>query len=243
MERSMSYYQASAGPSDKAKAIALVMLVHMLLAALILTGLDVRIVRGTVDRLRTFDITEVPPPPPLPPPPQPHSGRTREAEGAAGKKAIPTPVVAPNPEIVVPAKPPVVAAPVAGTGSESRAGAAISGLGTGAGGSGTGLGGGGSGSGGGGSAARWLSGGLYDSDNRGGRWTGVVAVRFTVEPSGLVDRCRIVRSSGDGDLDTATCFLVERRLRFAPARDSFGRPVPSEVGSTYTWGVRRRQPD
>ena len=73
-----------------------------------------------------------------PPPPQAETqvGKAKEEEGAAGKKAEPTPVVAPEPKIVVPAKPPVVAAPIAGMGASSNAGAALAGTGPGAGGAG-----------------------------------------------------------------------------------------------------------
>ncbi|HVM37957.1 MAG TPA: TonB family protein [Sphingomicrobium sp.] len=150
--------------------------------------------------------------------------------------------MAPPPRIVLPAEPPVVAAPVAASGNAPTAGAAIAGTGSGAGGSGTGLGGGGTGGDGGGLAenAQWLSGGLYDSDNRGGRFEGVVAVRFRVLQSGRVDNCRVTRASGDRELDALTCRLLEQRLRFSPAIDKTGRPVATEVGTTYTWGVRRR---
>jgi protein TonB len=219
-----------------------VLLVHAGLAALILSGLDVRTVVRTVERLKTFDVL-VPPPPPPPPPPQQLRARAKDQEGAAGKKARPTPIVAPVPKIIIPAKPPVIAATVASTGSAPTAGAENAGTGTGAGGSGTGLGGGGSGGSGGGlsAGARWLSGGLFDSDNRGGRFEGVVAVKFIVLTNGRVDRCRVTRASGNRDLDGLTCRLLEQRLRFSPARNMAGRPVASEVGTTYTWGVRRRR--
>ena len=50
---------------------------------------------------------------------------TPEPEGAAASpnlKADPAPIVAPKPEIVIPVPPPVVAAPVAGTGPAPSAG-------------------------------------------------------------------------------------------------------------------------
>src|SRR5918993_2569770 len=137
-------YQAADNP-DRIKAFAGVLIVHAGLGALILSGLNVHSVQQTIERLKTFDIREVPPPPPPPPPPATTPDRAKEKEGAAGKKAIPTPVVAPPPKIVVPYKPPVTASRVPSTGSASTAGAASAGTGTGAGGSGSGLGGGGTG--------------------------------------------------------------------------------------------------
>ncbi|MBV9527959.1 TonB family protein [Sphingomonas sp.] len=89
---------------------------------------------------------------------------------------------------------------------------------------------------------RWLGGGIMNSDNPRGVFQGTVGVRFTVEPNGLVSGCRAVSSSGDPSLDARTCGLVEQRLRFAPARNSAGTPMASEVRTTYTWGrVTRRR--
>jgi TonB family protein len=89
--------------------------------------------------------------------------------------------------------------------------------------------------------ARWISGGLEDSDNRKGRFAGAVAVRITVGPDGRAGGCRIAQSSGNPALDQTTCRLLGERLRFSPARDATGRSVTSEVGTTYVWGRRLRR--
>jgi protein TonB len=89
--------------------------------------------------------------------------------------------------------------------------------------------------------ARWISGGLQDSDNRNGRFAGSVAVRITVRPNGRAGRCRIARSSGNPHLDQTTCYLVGERLLFSPAQDAAGRAVESEVSTTYVWGRRERR--
>jgi protein TonB len=70
--------------------------------------------------------------------------------------------------------------------------------------------------------------------------TGTVGVRFTVLTSGRIANCRVVRSSGSGTLDDTTCRLLTQRLRFRPATDGAGRPIASELGSDYTWGIRQR---
>jgi len=199
-------------------------------------------VRTTIAESVRTTLIDITPPLPPPPPPVPDPGRVREAEGAAGKKADPTPVVAPRPKIELPTPTPLPAAPVAGTGSAASAGAASAGTGPGAGGTGSGRGGGGSG--GGGTPAQWLSGGLRDSDYPRDlirrRVAGMVSVRFTVTPAGSIANCRIARSSGNSVLDTATCRLLGERLRFRPATDGDGRPIATEIGSDYTWGVRQR---
>jgi protein TonB len=87
--------------------------------------------------------------------------------------------------------------------------------------------------------ARYISGGLYDSDNRRGRFQGTVGVRITVGTNGRAEGCRVIQSSGLPGLDMVTCSLLQQRLRFTPARDASGNPVASEVESIHNWGRRR----
>lgn len=88
---------------------------------------------------------------------------------------------------------------------------------------------------------RWISGGLRDSDNEGGRYQGTVGVQIKVGPNGRAGACRVTQSSGNAGLDALTCELVQQRLQFTSARDASGRPIESEVRSTYTWGRKVRQ--
>lgn len=234
----MGYYRGADTP-DRLKAALAVGAVHVALGAAILTGLDVNTVSRAVDSLSTFDIT-APEPPPPPPPPERQAERARDEEGAAGKKAEPTPVVAPEPRIRVPATPPVAAAPVPGTGSASSAGAASSGTGTGAGGSGSGRGGGGAGDFSGFTPAVLVR-NLTRSDYRqltGGRLpNGSAMVSLTVDTRGSPTNCRIRRSSGDSTVDSGLCGLVTRRLRFRPARDASGNPVPYGLNYVANWSL------
>ena len=234
----MSSYRADPSRPDRAKAIAGVVFVYaVMIGAMLLVRTDTapRTIQTSPPVL--IEIEEPPPPPPEPDP-----GQAREEEGAAGKKDEPTPVVVPTPKVALPAKPPIAAAPIAGTGSSPNSGAAIAGTGPGAGGSGSGRGGGGAG---GGSTAQWLSGGLKDSDYPRAalkdRLTGQVSVRFTVLTSGRIANCRVVRSSGSSLLDATTCQLLSERLRFRPATDGAGRAIQTELGSDYTWGIRFRR--
>jgi len=236
----MPSYRSDPSRPDRAKAIAGVVAVYgVMIAALLLVRTDSPTGPREGEPTVLIDVNELPPPQP---PPETEPGRAEEEEGAAGKKAEPTPIVAPKPRIEVPAQSPVVAAPVAGTGGAPTAGAATAGTGPGAGGSGTGSGSGGSG---GGSPAQWVSGGLQNSDYPRAalreRLQGRVSVRFTVLTNGRIGNCRITASSGSPLLDATTCRLLTKRLRFRPARDSAGRPFETELNSDYTWGINFRR--
>jgi protein TonB len=231
----MSSYTGTVGRPDRAKAIAAVIAVHAALAAAILAGLNVSIVTQAVEQLKTFDIRERPPPPPVPPPQaRPRPKQAKLEEGAAGKKANPSPVVAPKPRLPVPS--PVPAAPVAGTGSGTTAGAASSGTGLGAGGSGIGRGGGGDYSGF--TPARRIS-RIPDREYRRLAATGIasgsVGVTIKVNTDGSVSNCRVARTSGDSSIDGLMCQLTLRYVRFSPARDAAGRPVAQDVTFYPNW--------
>ena len=89
--------------------------------------------------------------------------------------------------------------------------------------------------------ARWIGGGPSDADNRGGRYHGTVGVQVTVNRAGYVSRCAPVGGSGNARLGTMTCRLVLQRARFTPALDEQGRPIASQVYTTFVWGrIRRR---
>ncbi|MEO7635169.1 MAG: hypothetical protein ABIS38_05930, partial [Sphingomicrobium sp.] len=91
----MPSYSGTANRPDRAKAIGAVVAVHAALAAIIVTGLNVHLVRQAVERLQTFDIREPPPPPPIePPPPAPKPSRAKLEAGAPAKRTEASPVVA-----------------------------------------------------------------------------------------------------------------------------------------------------
>jgi protein TonB len=231
----MSSYRGTADTPSRAKAIAAVIAVHAALGAAILTGLNVDMAERVIERLQTIDIRLPPPPPPEPPPrPAREEKKVELEEGAAGKKAEPTPVVAPKPRI--PVQSPIPAAPVAGTGSATTAGAANYGTGTGAGGSGTGRGGGGDYSKF--TPARRIS-KIPDREYRRLAATGIrrgsVGVTIKVNTDGSPSNCRVARTSGDGAIDALMCQLTVRYVRFRPALDDRGRPVPQDITFYPNW--------
>jgi protein TonB len=229
-------YRARPSRADRFKAISGVGLVYaVMVGALLLVRNDRASRTEEISPPVLIDIQEPPPPPP-----QTETGKAKEEEGAAGKKAEPTPVVAPEPKIVVPAKPPVVAAPIAGTGASSNAGAATAGSGPGAGGSGTGRGGG-SGGGGAGLASgpRLLGGNSSKLPSRLLRQfsadRGYAFLWLTIAETGRVADCSVLQSTGSDQLDQALCAMMIRQSRWAAARDALGRPITVRVRYTATW--------
>lgn len=231
----MSSYRGIQGRPDKLKAAAGVAAVHVALAAVILTGLNVDTVRRAVEQMQTIAVFEPEPPEPPPPPEQMRPDAAPKDAGAPAKKAEPTPVVAPEQRI--PAPTPIPAAKVAGQGSAASSGASTSGSGTGAGGSGSGTGGGGT------SGftpvvlVRNLNRGDYRPLAAGRLPRGSAMVSLTVDTRGLPGNCRIVRSSGDNVVDSGLCPLVIRRLRFRPARDASGKAIPYTLQYVANWSV------
>ena len=174
-----------------------------------------------------------------PPPPEPSPDPAMVEEGAAaeeGRRATPREVTAPE----VP-RPRDTAAPrVASTGTEDASGARERGAGTGAGGVGDGTGAGRGGTGQGGIAATGptVRSGRIDSSRdfpipEGGRsireGTSVTVV-FTVGVDGRAYDCSVARAGPDPATNALVCPLVIERIRFNPARDSNGNPVPARYG-------------
>jgi TonB family protein len=69
------------------------------------------------------------------------------------------------------------------------------------------------------------------------RQTGTVVVRYAVGTDGKVNDCVVLVSSSSRHLDSATCRLVTRRMRFEPALDAEGRPVSALLVRTVRWSL------
>lgn len=227
---------------ERIAAMVAVALIHGLLLWALLAGLGGRAAMPETDSLKLFDVRE-PPPAVTVEEPKPASAAPGKARARPNLRADPTAVVAPPPEIRVERPAPVPVAPIAGSGAATSAGASErTGPGLGAGGSGTGVGAGGPGTG---IAvpARQIAGRIanrdYPASARRAGVEGRVLVRFAVHPSGRAGSCIVLRSSGNADLDTATCRLIERRFRFEPARDAAGRPVPDTKMWEQIWWLAR----
>lgn len=68
--------------------------------------------------------------------------------------------------------------------------------------------------------------------------SGTVEFRLFIGPDGRPGDCAILHSSGSAALDEATCRIMLERVRFSPARDSHGNPVPDTHDARITWTLR-----
>lgn len=171
--------------------------------------------------------------------PEPDEG----AQGDPGKKATPKPVTAPTPKVPVKQDTPMPRA--SSTGAANTSGARDEGDGTGADGSGLGTGSGREGGGTGGVAATkpvHISGNINSARDYpippGGRETRFgtrVVVKVIVGIDGRARNCSIYRASPDPEADRITCQLVVERLRFKPAQDANGNPVPAPFYWQQRW--------
>lgn len=66
---------------------------------------------------------------------------------------------------------------------------------------------------------------------------GSVQIRLTIDESGRVTQCTVLRSSGHRALDDQTCALYRARARFEPARNEAGRPMETEFTQKVTWKI------
>ncbi len=176
-------------------------------------------------------------PPPKPPQPIVRPKPNRAPNPASPRNLRNKAAEIEKPPLVLPPLPsPVIAAPKPGLGMASSAGASDRpGTGQGAGGDGDGTGGGGD------VPPRQIKGRLKFSDLpaslREAGISGTVSVHYTVDVAGGVEGCTVTGSSGNGELDRATCLLIDQRFRFKPSRDGTGRPVSSTIEERHIWEV------
>jgi protein TonB len=159
-------------------------------------------------------------------------------EGAAaeeGQQATPRETTAPE----VPRPRDTPAPRASSTGSADASGASNAGTGTGGGGEGSGTGSGASGSGSGNAATRpSVRSGRIDAardfpippGGREVRYGTSVTVVFTVNVDGTASDCSISSPGPDPATNALVCPLVLERIRFNPARDAAGNPVPARYG-------------
>ena len=238
-------YRTDVNARDKSGAIAGVIAVH---AALLFALLNLS---GTVDladpqsALKIINLANPPPPPPLVPLQQPRP-KPKQKEGAsapANVRSQATPVVAPKPRIVTPPVQKIPASETPRQGTQPTQGASPTpGPGTGAGGTGNGTGSGGSGNGSGSGgdngvaepphlATPVLSGRDIPRDILD-RWPrrSTVFMRLRVDARGFVAECSVDRGTGVPSIDSSLCNIAHDRLRFRPALNRSGQPVPGWFG-------------
>jgi len=210
----MSYAQRKQISGNRTLAIVFVVVIQFALGYAIVTGLAYNVIKKTAENLKVIDVEQPPPPPEKPPPPP------KDLPKVPPPPTIPPPLVqmqAPPPPIAVqiaPTPPPipqVVQAPPAPpppppphkTVSAQSARGDVRTL---------------------------FSADDYPASAQAAGAEGTAQAQLTIGTDGRVVGCNLIKSTGNGALDSATCNILRRRAKFTPARDSNGNPTTD----TYT---------
>jgi len=220
----MSYAeQQQAG--NKTVSIAMVVLIHVAVGYLLVTGLAIDAVKQVVERVTTVDVKEEEPPPEEEEPPPPEEPRPdtappppnappalidipRESPIETTTRETPPEVIRePSRPVIAdpgppPPKPPSKARPVR-TKNERQW------------------------------VARIIENYPPRAANEG--LEGTVSLRVTVTPEGRATGCTVTNSSGHSILDNAACKDIERYSRFEPALDDDGNPINASWTTRITY--------
>jgi protein TonB len=200
-------------------AIAIVAVLHALLAYAFVSGLAYKFVKGLNPDMKTFDVKEEPPPPPEePPPPPPDQPSAPPITAVQSPIPSPSPMVVPLPPPTLPSPPVVIAAPPAPVPTPppppprvvppQRARANLN---------------------------SYFSTDDYPAAALRSNDQGTTGFRLTIGPNGRVTDCSVTSSSGSAALDQATCRILRSRARYTPARDSSGNPTSGTDSGRVTW--------
>ena len=220
----MSYVTQSQDPLRRATAVAGVVAVHAAVGAVLIAGLSFTGIIKVDDRPDTIFIPDTldPPPPPekdeiVPEvPKQDFIAPTPPLEFKQVTEIQPKefdPVVPSDPVIPLPPKQGLIEQPKVQPGFAPKRAAPRN------------------------DASRWVLTDDYPSKALREGAEGVAGFRVVVGSDGRVDACEITRSSGNAQLDEATCKNVTRRARFDPATNGDGQKVVGSYSSTVGWQI------
>jgi periplasmic protein TonB len=209
----MSYAQKKEISGNRTLAIIFVAVLQLALGYAIVTGLAYNVIKKAAQDLKTFDVEEQPPPPEEPPPPPkdmpkvppppvtpPPLVRVNTAPPPIAVVEAPTPP--PIPPVAVAPPPPAPPPPPRKVQSAQSAKGDLRTL---------------------------FSADDYPAAASAAEAQGTAQAQLTVGPDGRVVGCNLIRSTGNGALDSATCNILRRRAKFTPARDSNGQPTTDTV--------------
>jgi periplasmic protein TonB len=209
----MSYAQRKEISGNRTLAIIFVVIIQFGLGYAIVTGLAYNVIKHAAENLKVIDVEEQPPPPEEPPPPP------KDMPKVPPPPVTPPPLVrvntAPPPIQVVEAPPPPVYVPPVApapppppppprkvqSASPAR-----------------------------GDVRSSFSNDDYPAAAIAAEAQGTAQARLTIGPDGRVVGCDLIRSTGNNALDSTTCNILRRRVKFTPAKDSNGNPTTD----TYT---------
>jgi protein TonB len=208
----MSYAQKKEISGNRTLAIIMVVVIQFALGYAIVTGLAYNIIKKASENLKTFEVEEQPPPPEKPPPPPKDMPKVppppMTPPPLVRMEAPPPPIqtvtqVTPPPYIppVAPAPPPPPPPPRKVESARAR-----------------------------GDVRSLFSSDDYPASAQSAGAEGSAQAQLTIGTDGRVVGCSLIRSTGNGALDSATCNILRRRAKFTPARDSSGNATTD----TYT---------
>ncbi|NBC37724.1 TonB family protein [Novosphingobium sp. FSY-8] len=203
-------------------AIVVVALIHVAVGYALVTGLAYEAATKIIKKVTTVDIKDEPKPPPPPPPPPPKDAPP------------PPPVVAPPPVVNIapapaqittvpvapPAPPPPVLAPPAAPPPPAPRFPPVAAAPK-------------------GQPANWVTTEDYPSRALREGAQGTTSFRLSVGPDGRVTGCEVTGSSGNAELDAATCRYASSRARFTPAKDGEGQPTTGSYSNRVRWQIPR----
>jgi protein TonB len=212
----MSYAQRKELSGNRGVAIFFTVVVVGSLMYAIITGLAYDVVKRAAENLKVIDVEQQPPPPEQPPPPP------KDMPKVPPPPVTPPPLVqmntpppptiqtvtAPPPPVYIPpvvAAPPPPAPPPPPRKTQSAQPAH-------------------------GDVRGSFSNDDYPAAAIAAGAQGTAVARLTIGPDGRVNGCDLVQSTGNSSLDSTTCSILRRRVKFTPARDSNGNPT----SDTYT---------
>jgi protein TonB len=207
----MSYAQRKEISGNRTVAIIMVAIIQLGLGYAIVTGLAYNVVKKTIQDLKTFNVEEQPPPPePPPPPPKDMPDVPPPPIAPPSIVQMNTPAPPTITQVISPIIPPVAPAPPAPPPppppkkiEPARAR---------------------------GDVRMLFSDSDYPASAQAAGAQGTAQASLTIGPDGRVVGCSLVRSTGNGALDAATCNILRRRAKFTPAHDSSG----AATTDTYT---------
>lgn len=208
----MSYAQRKEISGNRTLSIIFTTLVVGSLMYGIVTGLAYNVIKKSIQDLKTFDVEDQPPPPEEPPPPPKDMPKVPPPPMTPPPlvriEAPPPPiqtVTAPPPPVYVP---PVAPAPPPPPPPPRKVQSATSAKGD---------------------LRTLFSADDYPAAAQSSGAEGTAQARLTIGPDGRVVDCNLIRSTGNGSLDSATCNILRRRAKFSPARDSNGNATTDTV--------------
>jgi len=217
----MSYAQKKQISGNRTLAIIFVVVIQFALGYAIVTGLAYNVIKKASENLKTFEVEEQPPPPEKPPPPPKDMPKVppppMTPPPLVRMESPPPPIqtvtqVTPPPYIppVAPAPPPPPPPPRKTQSAQSARGDLRS----------------------------LFSTDDYPSSALAAGAGGTAQAELTIGTDGRVVGCSLIRSTGNGALDAATCNILRRRAKFTPARDSNGNATTDTIRTPMiTWVV------